>query len=82
MEHKIVTLAEAKIHLSKLTELAADGGTVVITKHGKPVARVIAPEQPRKPLNLEALRNLTASLPLQQESAGNFVRRLRENERY
>ena len=41
MTNKMVTLTDAKVHLSKLTDLAAQGETVIITKHGKPVARVL-----------------------------------------
>ena len=82
MVHKRVSLAEAKAHLSEITELAALGETVLITKRGKPVARVSRPELPRKPVNLSALRQLTADMPVQAEDAGTFIRRLREDARY
>lgn len=82
MKDKVVTLADAKIHLSKLTELAAQGETVIITKHGKPVARVSRAESPRKPVDLQALRKLTAGMPPLQEDAGSFMRRLRDDARY
>lgn len=82
MVDKIVTLAEAKTHLSQLTELTAAGETVIITKHGKPVAKVSPPDIQRKPISLEALRELTSTLPPQTETAGDFVRRMRDNERF
>lgn len=44
MEEKTVTLADAKARLSELTELAAAGQPVIITKHGRPVARMSRPE--------------------------------------
>ena len=34
---------EAKTHLPALLERAARGETIVITKHGKPVARLVPP---------------------------------------
>ncbi len=82
MTDKTVTLADAKANLSKLTDIAAQGGTIVITKHGKPVARISQPEKVRKPLDLKTFRRLTDSMPLQQEDAASLVRRLREDGRY
>jgi prevent-host-death family protein len=45
-----VGLYEAKTHLSELVEAAAGGEEIVITKHGKPMARLapVAPDKPRK----------------------------------
>jgi prevent-host-death family protein len=36
---------EAKTHLSRLLERVAEGDEVVITKHGKPVARLVGAAQ-------------------------------------
>lgn len=36
---------EAKTHLSALLERVAAGEEVTITKHGKPVARLVKPQQ-------------------------------------
>ncbi|MFM1891849.1 MAG: hypothetical protein RLZ44_926 [Pseudomonadota bacterium] len=82
MAEKTITLADAKAHLSELTELAAAGETVVITKRGKPVARLSQAEQPRQPIDLDTLRQLTASMPPQAEEAAEFMRRMREDTRY
>jgi antitoxin (DNA-binding transcriptional repressor) of toxin-antitoxin stability system len=82
MEEKTVTLADAKTHLSELTERAAAGEEVIITKRGKPVARISQPERPRKPIDLYALRHLTDSMLPQPEDAGEFMRNMRENSRY
>jgi prevent-host-death family protein len=48
---KTVTLREAKAHLSTLVSEAAAGEEIVITKYGKPVARLIplAQSEPREP---------------------------------
>lgn len=56
-----VPLAAAKTQLSSLVERAAGGEEIVITRHGKPVARIIGlPEQrePRKPVNNIGLRDV------------------------
>ena len=82
MDEKTVTLADAKAHLSELTDLAASGESVIITKRGKPVARMSRPDRPRQPVDLEALRRLTASMPAQSDEAAEFIRRMREDSRY
>ncbi len=82
MDGKTVSLADAKAHLSELTELAALGETVIITKRGKPVARVLRAEVTRKPVDLGRLQRLTANLPPAPEDAGIFMRQLRDESRY
>ena len=79
---KTVNLAHAKAHLSELVEQAAAGEIVCITRRGKPVAQLSAARPPRKPVDVEALRALTSRIPMQQESAGDFVRRMRDESRY
>ena len=77
-----VNLAEAKAHLSELVELAAAGESVCIMRRGKPMAKLTAAEPRRKRVDVKALRDLTASMPLQKETAGEFVRRMRDEDRY
>jgi antitoxin (DNA-binding transcriptional repressor) of toxin-antitoxin stability system len=82
MDDTTVSLAEAKARLSELTELAAAGQEVVITKRGKPVVRLSRPEVARRAIDLEALRRLTDQMPEQSEESGDFMRRVREESRY
>jgi prevent-host-death family protein len=77
-----VTLAEAKAQLSALVEQAARGETVRITRRGKPIAQIGPIQQPRKKIDVSELRKLTESMPFQAESAGEFMRRLRDEDRY
>jgi prevent-host-death family protein len=79
---KTVNLAVAKAQLSALVELAANGEPVCITRRGKPVAQITAISQPRKRIDVAALRALTDRMPVQAESAGDFVRRMRDEDRY
>ena len=47
-----VNIHEAKTHLSRLLEKIESGEDIVITRHGKPIARLIPFEEPaiqRKP---------------------------------
>ena len=77
-----VTLAEAKAHLSDLVSRVAAGESIEITRRGKIVARLVPAEAPRKPVDAAALRTITAAMPLQTETAGDFVRRMRDGDRY
>jgi prevent-host-death family protein len=77
-----VTVAEAKAHLSELIERAASGEPVGITRRGKPVARLTGVERQIKPIDLNALRALTASQPVQSEPARSWLRSARDEERY
>ena len=77
-----VNLAEAKAHLSALVERAAAGEAVCITRRGKPMAQLSAIGTPRKRINVAELRAMTDVMPMQQESAGEFIRRMRDEDRY
>lgn len=79
---KTVNLADAKARLSALVEEAGAGETVYITKHGKPVARLVPLEQAKKTLDIERLRAHLATMPMQDEDAGTFMRRMRDEARY
>ena len=79
---KTVNLAEAKAHLSELVDSAEAGETVQITRRGKPVAQLVPAPRKRKPFDLKELQRLTADMPYQEQSAADFVREMRDNERY
>jgi len=79
---KDVPLAEAKARLSELVERAARGEKVRITRRGKPVARITGVERQLKPIDLDALRALTAPMPMQPEPARSWVRSVRDEARY
>jgi antitoxin (DNA-binding transcriptional repressor) of toxin-antitoxin stability system len=61
---------------------AEAGEPVCIMRRGKPVAQLIAVGNPRQPVDLAALRALTDAMPMQTESAGDLIRRMRDDERY
>jgi len=82
VETDTVNLADAKARLSELIEHAESGETVVITRRGKPVARLTTARPERQPIALATLRELTDSMPREEESAGTFMRKLREDSRY
>jgi prevent-host-death family protein len=79
---KQVNLAEAKAHLSELVAQAAAGEAVCIMRRGKPVAQLTAIDLGRKRIDASALQAMTDTMPMQPESARDFVRRMRDDERY
>lgn len=81
MEHT-TTLADAKAHLSQLVEQASTGEEIVITKHGRPFARLTRANKPLQPLNLDRIATLRAQLPASTSDAGDFIRALREDARF
>lgn len=76
-----VPLADAKARLSELVERAAGGDPVLITRRGRPVARIAGLDNARKRIDAAELRALTDAMPLQEETAADLVRRMRD-ERY
>jgi prevent-host-death family protein len=77
-----VSLAQAKARLSELVERAAAGEPICITRRGKPVAQISAVATPRKRIDVAALRAMTDRMPMQRESAGELIRRMRDEDRY
>ena len=76
------SLADAKAHLSELINRVENGETVEITRRGKLVARLTPPERPLKKVDVDALRRLTERLPMQKQGAGEFIREMRDSDRY
>jgi prevent-host-death family protein len=82
MTMNAINLADAKAHLSELVDRVEAGDSIEITRRGKPVALLTAVAQPRKPINVEALRALSAAMPPPSQSADALVRAMREGDRY
>jgi prevent-host-death family protein len=79
---KTVNLADAKARLSELVERAAAGEAVCITRRGKAVAQITAVDTPRKRIDPAALRAMTDAMPVQPQTARDFTRSMRDDERF
>ena len=79
-----INLADAKAHLSALVDRASAGEDITILKRGKPVARLVPPfeKKPRRTITVEELRTATNGMTYQDVSAGDFVRAMRDTDRY
>ena len=78
---KRVNFADAKAHLSELVERAAAGEAVCITRRGKAVAQITAIDT-RKRIDPAALREMTDTMPVQPQTARDFIRRMRDDDRF
>ena len=77
-----ISLADAKARLSELVDRVEAGDTIDITRRGKPVARLTAAAEPRKPIDLTLLQALTESMPSHAEGSAELVRSMRDGDRY
>jgi len=81
MSERTVSVAEAKTHLSELIAAVETGDEIVITKRGVPVATILPLPRPRKKVDLEWLRELTAGMPMGEDSM-TVIRQMRDEVRY
>lgn len=77
-----VNLADAKARLSELVNKVVEGETIHIVRRGKPVALLTAAGKPKKPIDLGMLQRITSDMPYQTNTAGDFMRTLRDGDRY
>ena len=75
-----MSLAQAKAHLSELLNTVELGEEVVITRHGRPVARVLPAAPAKKVLPLQRLAKLRQLVPARQGSSADLLRELRDAE--
>lgn len=77
-----INLADAKAHLSELVTRASNGEEIEIVRRGKTAARLLPPEPALEPFDWDALRRATEAMTPQEESAGDFIRRMRDSGPY
>ena len=77
-----VSLADAKAHLSALVDRVITGEAVTITRRGREFVRLSAVSEPKRAVDLDALRAVTAQMPFQAEGAAGFIQAMRDDERY
>lgn len=73
-----VNLAQAKARLSELLDKVEAGEEVIITRHGRPAARVLPPSQPRRPLPLDELAAFRATMPSLRRPSAELLREMRD----
>jgi prevent-host-death family protein len=67
-----VQASEAKTHLPQLLDAVEHGETIIITRHGRPIARLVPDEDQRRAqrqaaiATIKALRKRVGKVPLQE----------------
>jgi prevent-host-death family protein len=75
-----ISLAHAKAHLSELLNTVEAGEEVVITRHGRPVARVLPAAPAKEMLPLQHLAKLRQQVPGWRRGSAKSLRELRDAE--
>ena len=84
----VIKIDDIRDRIEELVSRAEAGETILIEKDGKAVARLEGvrkngePVQPRRKIDITALRELTRSQPMQEESGADLIRRMRDEARY
>jgi prevent-host-death family protein len=75
-----VNLTHAKAHLSELLDKVAAGEEVVITRHGRPTARLQPVSPPKRPISevLDRLAAFRATLPSWGTDSATLLRQMRD----
>jgi len=74
-----VSLAQAKAHLSDLLDKVEAGEEVVVTRHGRAVARILAALRPKQPLPLDELAAFRATMPPLRRPSAELLREARDD---
>ncbi len=77
-----MNVADAKAHLSEVLDRVEKGERITITRHGKVVAELVPPQKIPVKIDLEKIRAFAKTLPLQKKPAGEFIRQMRDEDRY
>lgn len=80
METPLVTvsLAHTKAHLSELLDQVEAGEEVVVTRHGRAVARILPASQPKAPPALDDLAAFRATMPRLRRASADLLREARD----
>ena len=73
-----VKLAHAKAHLSELIDKIEQGVEVLITRRGRPAARLGPVEKAKKPIDLKALEEFRKTMPKSTVSSTDLIRQMRD----
>lgn len=76
-----VSLAHTKAHLSELLDQVEAGEEVVVTRHGRAVARILPALQPKRPPALDDLAAFRATMPRLRRASADLLREARDEGR-
>ena len=75
-------LSDADKSLSALVDRTEAGETIDILRDGKLVAQLVPAHKVRQPIDIQAMLASAKEMPYQSQSAGDFIREMRDSDRY
>ena len=72
----IVSLARAKAKFSEILNRVESGEEVVVTRHGRPIARISAVQAPKKPV--KSLAAFRSKMPRWRKPSSKLLREMRD----
>ena len=75
---RTVSITEAKAHFDEMLDSVESGEDVLITRHGRVIAKIGAPQAPKKPLPLARLAALRKSMPPWSKPSAQLLRLIRD----
>jgi prevent-host-death family protein len=73
-----VSLAQAKAQLSALLDKVEAGEEVVVTRHGRAVARILPAMRAKEPIPVDELAAFRATMPFMSRSSAEMLREMRD----
>lgn len=77
---RTLSVAQAKARFSELLNTVESGEDILITRHGRAVAKISSPEAPKQPLQLRRLALLRRNMPPWSEPSAKQMRLVRDEE--
>lgn len=75
-----VSLAQAKARLGELLDTVEAGEGVIVTRHGRAVARISPATKPKKPIDYDALAAFRATMPSLSQPSVELLGAIRDEE--
>ena len=75
---RTANITEAKAHLNELLDSVESGEDVLVTRRGRVVATISAPQAPKKPLPVARLAALRKSMPPWRKPSAQLLRLIRD----
>lgn len=73
-----VTVREARQNIGQLLDAVSAGEKVIITRRGKPVAKLVTIDSTSEEICFPDRRQFRSSLPPSKQNAADFIREMRD----
>jgi prevent-host-death family protein len=77
-----INAREARAQISRLLDAVEAGEEIIIQRNGKPIARLAPIDAPETSAHFPDRRAFRKQFPASRKDSGDFVRELRDDERF